>query len=42
VWKTRLDIETGPDKVNMAEAGDVLRHIPGEHTRIERAVTPKP
>lgn len=38
VWKTKFDIETAPDKVNMAEAGSILLHIPAEHTRVEQAV----
>jgi N-acetyl-anhydromuramyl-L-alanine amidase AmpD len=38
VWATRFDIETGADKVNMATAGSILLHIPGEHTRLENAV----
>lgn len=41
VWDTRLDIETGPEKVYMASAGSILAHIPGEHTRIENAVSQK-
>ncbi len=39
VWDTQWDIERGPDKVYMAKAGDILANVPGEHTRIERAVT---
>lgn len=34
VWRTKLNISTTPGSPQyLAEAGDVLRHVPGEHGR---------
>ncbi|MBB4755292.1 hypothetical protein [Actinoplanes lobatus] len=39
VWKTKWNINFEPGSTPyLAEAGNILAHVPGEHTRIEQAV----
>lgn len=41
VWKTTRDIgKAAGTGSHVAELGDVVAHIPGEHTRIEKALAP--